>query len=297
MFLALFFSIQFVNGQLSFEAFSEKQNCYNSSDGVLKYIDEGNGDVIVLLHGVPTSGWLFRNMIPDLVNKGYRVIVPDMLGFGNSDSPAGEEVYSPANHAKRLLELMDVLEIEKWSQVVHDAGSIWTFYLMAQSPQRIERLTFLNAIIDESGVVWSRRYETRFLSAINSCLYNWGLKKNPIITKMLAQNTNNRVFSAAELEGYEFMFNAGKNSASLAHYQYMEAYQPNIPKNANTFNIPVQVIWGQADEVLRWKPQAQQVMEKFAIEEQNVHLLNANHFIPEELPQQLDSLIVAFINQ
>jgi pimeloyl-ACP methyl ester carboxylesterase len=78
------------------EEHRQYQKSFSSSDGVLKYIDEGKGDVILLLHGIPTSSWLYRKMIADLVMKGHRVIAPDMLGFGNSDRSDGYEIYASA---------------------------------------------------------------------------------------------------------------------------------------------------------------------------------------------------------
>ena len=55
---------------------------YASSDGRIAYRDEGEGDVIVLIHGVPTSSWVYSDIIEVLVSAGHRVIAPDMLGFG-----------------------------------------------------------------------------------------------------------------------------------------------------------------------------------------------------------------------
>jgi len=114
---------------LTYTDFRKSQEAFVSEDGDMKYIDRGKGEVVVLLHGVPTSGWLYRKMIDSLVDKGYRVIVPDMLGFGSSDSPKGYDLYTPEAHSKRLLALMDSLEIKNWNHVFHDAGGLWTWEL------------------------------------------------------------------------------------------------------------------------------------------------------------------------
>lgn len=65
----------------------------------MHYIDEGEGDPIVLLHGNPTWGYLYRDVVAPLVNSGRRVIVPDMIGFGLSEKPTREYVHSLAGHA------------------------------------------------------------------------------------------------------------------------------------------------------------------------------------------------------
>lgn len=155
----------------SYADYIAKQNCFNTSDGVIKFIDEGEGVPIVLLYGVPTSGWLYQKMIGNLASKGFRVIVPDMLGFGNSDSPLGESVYSPENHAKRLIELMNFLKVNQWTKVVHDAGGIWTAALLEKHPTRISKLIFLNSILDPSGVNWDKQIGTGLT------LQRYGLKK------------------------------------------------------------------------------------------------------------------------
>ena len=129
--------------QSTYEDFKNEQKSFTSSDGVLKYIDKGDGPVLVLLHGVPTSGWLYRKMIDPLVAGGYRVVVPDMLGFGSSDSPKGYDIYNQQNHARRLLELMDHLQVDSWTHAMHDAGGLWTWELFKLAPSRIKKLVFV----------------------------------------------------------------------------------------------------------------------------------------------------------
>lgn len=84
--------------QITYSDFRASQKSFSSKDGVLKYIDKGQGDVLLLLHGVPTFSWLYRKMINELA-QNYRVIATDMLGFGSSDSPKGYDIYSEDHHA------------------------------------------------------------------------------------------------------------------------------------------------------------------------------------------------------
>ena len=62
------------------------------ADGTMAYIDEGSGPAILLVHGVPSSSWLYRHIIPMLTGQGFRVICPDMLGYGQSDKPEDPEL-------------------------------------------------------------------------------------------------------------------------------------------------------------------------------------------------------------
>src|SRR6202043_1130680 len=72
----------------------------------MHYIDEGGGDPVVLLHGNPTWGFLYRDFVEPLVAAGYRVIVPDMIGFGLSEKPTLEQAHSLDGHIANLTALL-----------------------------------------------------------------------------------------------------------------------------------------------------------------------------------------------
>ncbi len=100
----------------------------------------------------------------DELEKTHRVIVPDMLGFGSSDSPKGYDIYSEARHAERLLALMNHLEIKNWTHVMHDAGGLWTWELLKNDPNRINKLIVLNTIIYEDGFKPPIRFKKGFIA-------------------------------------------------------------------------------------------------------------------------------------
>ena len=80
----------------------------------MHYVDEGprDGRPVVLVHGNPTWGYLYRHFITPLVEAGYRVVVPDHLGFGRSDKPDNASTYTIPRHSERLIALMDSLGLE-----------------------------------------------------------------------------------------------------------------------------------------------------------------------------------------
>ena len=79
----------------------------------MHYVDEGAGDPILLLHGNPTWGFLYRDVIPPLVNAGHRVIVPDMIGFGLSEKPAREQAHRLYGHVANLTGLVRQLNLRR----------------------------------------------------------------------------------------------------------------------------------------------------------------------------------------
>ncbi len=121
---------------------------FDTGDGRLHYVDEGprDGKPVVMAHGNPTWGYLYRNFIPPLVNAGYRCIVPDHLGFGRSDKPDEPGLYQVPRHAKRFEALMESLDLHEATLVSQDWGGPIGFYWATRHPERIASLCVLNTI-------------------------------------------------------------------------------------------------------------------------------------------------------
>lgn len=116
----------------------------------IAYIDEGSGDPIVLLHGNPTSSYLWRNVIPELVGKG-RVIAPDLIGQGDSEKlPAsdGLDRYSFEVAYSYLHGLLDEIGANaNVTLVIHDWGSALGFYWAQQHPTVVRGIAYMEGIV------------------------------------------------------------------------------------------------------------------------------------------------------
>ena len=88
----------------------------------MHYVDEGHGDPVLLLHGNPTWGFLYRDVIGPLVQSGRRVIVPDMIGFGLSEKPTREHAHTLDGHTANLVSLVRQLGLTRVTVVCHDWG-------------------------------------------------------------------------------------------------------------------------------------------------------------------------------
>ncbi len=117
---------------------------FHTRDGRMHYVDEGPGPPVVLVHGNPTWGYLYRNFIPPLVKAGYRVIVPDHLGFGRSDKPDVPELYRIPKHAERLEALLESLDLHDATVVPQDWGGPIGLAWAGRHPERVGRLFILN---------------------------------------------------------------------------------------------------------------------------------------------------------
>jgi haloalkane dehalogenase len=117
---------------------------YLVRDGLrLHYVDESSGDPVLLLHGEPTWGYLYRRLVPPLAGVG-RVVVPDYLGFGRSDKPLRVEDYSYDLHYGWIAALVDELRLTRLTVVVQDWGGPIGLRLAVERPELVDRLVVLN---------------------------------------------------------------------------------------------------------------------------------------------------------
>lgn len=116
----------------------------------LAYVDTGEGDPIVFLHGNPTSSYLWRNVIPHLQGLG-RCLAPDLVGMGDS-GPAPDGGYRFADHARYLDAWFDAVgATENVTLVIHDWGSALGLYWAHRHPDRVKGVAYMEAIIQPMG--------------------------------------------------------------------------------------------------------------------------------------------------
>jgi haloalkane dehalogenase len=126
---------------------------FQTSGGRMHYVDEGprDGRPVVLVHGTPTWGFLYRNFIGPLTQAGHRAIVPDHLGFGRSDKPPDPQLYRIPRHVARLDALLESLDLRDAVAVVHDWGGPIGLSWAVAHPERVSGLFILNTPIAPAG--------------------------------------------------------------------------------------------------------------------------------------------------
>jgi haloalkane dehalogenase len=118
---------------------------YRQVDGLrLAHLDEGDGPPVVLFHGEPTWSFLWRKVIPPLLEAGHRTIAPDLPGFGRSDKPVEQDWYSYDRHTDAVAGLLDELDIRGATAVVHDWGGPIGLRLAVEHPERFARIVVLD---------------------------------------------------------------------------------------------------------------------------------------------------------
>ncbi len=112
----------------------------------IAYIDEGPraAPVVLLMHGEPSWSYLYRKMIPVLLLAGYRVLAPDLVGFGRSDKPARKADYSYLNHVQWMKAWMERVDLQQVTLFCQDWGSLIGLRMVAELPDRFARVVLAN---------------------------------------------------------------------------------------------------------------------------------------------------------
>ena len=126
------------------EAYPFEPRTYTLPGGArLRYLDEGAGEPLVLVHGTPTWSFEWRHLVGAL-RKTHRCLAPDHLGFGLSGRPPDAD-YRPEAHAARYEAWLDAMGLERYSLVVHDFGGPIALPAAVARPERVRRLVVLNS--------------------------------------------------------------------------------------------------------------------------------------------------------
>ena len=127
-------------------------------DWRVHYVDEGHGErTFLCLHGEPTWSYLYRRMIPRFLARGARVVAPDFIGFGRSDKPEDEALYTFDFHRRFLLELIQRLALKHITLVVQDWGGLLGLTLPMELPE-IEQLFVMNTALATGDVPLSEGF-------------------------------------------------------------------------------------------------------------------------------------------
>ena len=131
----------------------EYEPAYREVEGLrLAHVDVGQGPPVVLLHGSPAWGFVWRKVMPPLLDAGYRCIVPDHAGYGRSDKPVDPGWYSLDRHVALTRTLLEDLDLRDVTVVVHDWGGPIGLRLALEHPDRVARVVILDTVFDANEI-------------------------------------------------------------------------------------------------------------------------------------------------
>ena len=286
---------------------------FESADGRMHYIDEGprEGRPVVLVHGNPTWGYLYRRFIPPLVAAGHRVIVPDHLGFGRSQKPGDHELYRVPRHAQRFEALLESLELEGAVLVPHDWGGSISLWWATRRPGRLAGLFILNTIAhDLSGGGHPRREPlsvplplrlirtpglgellVQGLDALKPVMFRVGIERRDLLTPDVRRAYRDVHSSWSERAGMLVL----PRELPLAPGGPVDRMNREIEAGLKRHlrDTPVQVAWGMKDLVLRPQYIDTCWLDTFP-DAEVMRLEDAGHFVQEDAHERVVPSLVRF---
>lgn len=195
-----------------------------SPDLRLHYLDEGprDGAPVLLLHGEPTWCYLWRHMIPAIRAAGYRVLAPDLIGFGKSDKPIGRASYSYSGQVAWLRAWIEALDLTGIVLGCQDWGSLIGLRLVADMPERFAGVALSNGGLPE-GQEPPRAFAVWRAFARYSPVFPIG--------RIVKQGTR-RALSPAEIAAYDAPFPTRASKAAARAYPPLVPFagSPEVPK-------------------------------------------------------------------
>ena len=291
---------------------------YNTASGFkMHYVDEGEGDVIICLHGEPTWGYLYRNFIPKLAET-HRVIVPDHMGFGKSETPQDKN-YVFATHVENLIAFVDDLGLKDITFVAQDWGGPIAGSFALRRPDLVKRFCLMNTMLGYSGAAKDvPPPDVKLPKLTDSTWFQWVLQSHESGKYFeVLNNLGDNVLSLMKKLGFE-------NSAAVDD-NWIKAYSmpfDSLEESRGAIEFPLDVALDRVStyvmegiklgnlEAVRKMPAmlAEGMMDKAMPPElvisdfkrlfpngPVVKIDNAGHFCQEDAPETLVALIQMFI--
>jgi haloalkane dehalogenase len=259
-------------------------------------LDQGSGETVLCLHGVPTSSFLYRKVIKELADRGVRGMAFDLPGLGLADRPA-EFDYTWTGLGRFAVGAVDALGLARFHLVVHDIGGPVGFEVAAAIPERVASLTVLNSLVevDIFRRPWvmeplaHRRIGGVYLRILNKPLFRWLMRWRGIADQSKITN--------AELDAHLELLRRVDGGRALL--KIMRGFERTPAKRQKYVSVltsgryPVQIVWGEADPALKISIDGERARLAAGLDQ--IHRLPAKHFLQEDQAPALADLIVRLV--
>lgn len=258
------------------------------------YLDEGPKDAppVLLFHGEPSWSYLYRKMIPLLVDAGFRVLAPDLIGFGKSDKPDDPAFYTYARHTAWLKQWRDAVVPQPAGLFCQDWGSLLGLRMVGQEPHRFTFVVASNATLPTGGKVSDGFLAWRAFA-----------KSSPdfVIGDILQRATQTEL-SDAEVAAYNAPFPDEPSKAGARAFPQlvpvedgMDGIDDNLAawKGLEAFDRPFLTLFGEDDPVLGMAAPLLSGRIAGAKGQPHAMLSKCGHFSQEDRPRELADGIIA----
>jgi haloalkane dehalogenase len=267
---------------------------YLEQDGLrMHWVDEGAGDPVLLLHGEPTWGYLYRKLIPTLADVA-RVVVPDYFGFGRSDKPVEREWYSYEAHYASVERFVRELDLERLTVVVQDWGGPIGLRLAVERPERVARLVILNTGIG-AGRAPSEEW-LRFRAMVRRV--GTDLQPGRLVRSSCARELPDEVEAA-----YDAPFPTPESKTSVVMFPELVPTEPDHPsapamlavRDALTrWEKPALVLFSDSDPIFSTRVGAR-IAELIPGALPAETVANAGHLLQEDAGEEIAARVVRFL--
>jgi len=266
---------------------------YTEVDGLrLHYIDEGAGDPIVCFHGEPSWGYLYRKVIPSLVQAGHRVVAYDYAGFGRSDKPTDRGWYSYERHCAIGAEVLASLDLTAVTVVVQDWGGPIGLRWAVENEDRVARLVILN-----TGL-FTGRVSKGFLAWRDFAERHPDLPVGKVIQGATTTELPRDVIAA-----YDAPFPTPESKAGAAQFPLLVPLSESDPGAAELSAVgdalrgwskPALIAFSDSDAVFPYPKAGQVFVDLMRGSGPQVRIEGGGHFLQEDRAEQIAREIVAW---
>lgn len=266
-------------------------------DTRMHFVDQGQGEQTVLcLHGEPTWSYLYRQMIPPLAAQ-YRVVAPDMVGFGKSDKYSELEDYSFHMHYGKLLGLIEALDLRNVTLICQDWGGLLGLTIAANHSERFARLVILNTFLPTG----QEKLSPAFLQWRD---FSQKIGRRMQVGRLVAQTITNYELPAEVIAAYDAPFPDESYKAGPAVFPSLVPITPDMPgahemkaarQTLSGWHKPALVLFSDGDPILGGADRFFRKLIPGAAEQPEITIRGAGHFLQEEKGVEIASEALAFM--
>jgi pimeloyl-ACP methyl ester carboxylesterase len=258
---------------------------------------EGEGPLVLLLHGFPETSRAWRKQMPVLAER-FRVVAPDLRGFGASDKPKGIAAYRTSVVADDVVALIHAFDAERAHVVGHDWGGGVAWSVASQHPEIVDRLAVLNsphpAVMQKAlRSNWTQIRKSWYFFAFQlPWLPEWALTRNgaKALKDSLRISSKPGTFSEADLDEYARAFSAPGAATGGLNY-YRAAIRSRVP--TRKIAAPTLLIWAEDDFALGMEL-TRGMDDFFETTPRIEYVPETSHWVMEERPEVVNRLLLDF---
>jgi len=259
------------------------------------YLDEGDGPVVLLIHGEPSWAYLYRKMIPVLNDAGLRCVVPDLVGFGRSDKPASRTDYTYARHVEWMSDVVTQLDLTDATLFGQDWGGLAGLRVVAAMPERFARV-----VVGNTGLpTGDGRMSEAFLNWQKFSQETPSFPIGPIINGGCTSELSDEVIAA-----YDAPFPDESYKEGARQFPVLVPTKPDDPAseaNREAWKVfegwtkPFLTAFSDSDPITRGGEGVFQRRVPGAKDQDHVTIEGAGHFLQEDAGERLAEVIAKFV--